>query len=172
MSHVSSVGGHKPRQPLLATDTRVGHTCVADQITPAWPHSWLHWMQIHCIKLSVYNIYCTQYYNCIIKLCYITWERHQCSYISYVYGSSISKDFILYVLIESYINSVLTLYTLSVVVVHINRWELTQRVVLLNCVRVVTLLESKHLKQLTLMGVIIENMAKWNTIVQQLGWFS
>ena len=47
------------------------HTCVECQMTQFSSHSWLYWMQLHCIQLSVYNIYCTQYYAYIIKLCYI-----------------------------------------------------------------------------------------------------
>ena len=46
-----------------------------------------------------------------------------------------------------------------------------QRLIVMNRGMVATFLESKHLKQLTLMSVIIENMIQWNTIVQQLGWF-
>ena len=36
------------RQPLLTTDTRVGHTCSLYHITQAFPHPQLSWKKIYC----------------------------------------------------------------------------------------------------------------------------
>ena len=56
----------------LTAEARVGHMCVLYHITQALPHSW-DTLKLYCTHCQ-YTVYCTQYYDCIIKLSCITWN--------------------------------------------------------------------------------------------------
>ena len=63
--------------------TRVGHTCVADQITPALSHA-PDPERKYTVPMVRVLLYCTQYYNCIIKLAIL--HKNEWMYLHKLYA--------------------------------------------------------------------------------------
>ena len=103
------------RQALFCLQKRGSWTCMLQIMWHKLAHTLeLHWMQLHCIQLSVCNIHCKQYYDWIIISCYITWKWNWCSYISYIYNSFIIKNLYIKISFCTIINIILILYIVQV----------------------------------------------------------